>query len=131
MYLFDSNIFLEILLGQSSAHQARDVLEKMTEKQRGCVTSFSLHAIEAIIGAKQSRLGILADFLSFVISHPFLDPYYTTSEEELEVAKLAKRLKLDFDDALQYFVAKKEKYTLVTFDRDFLKVKGIKVLFPG
>jgi predicted nucleic acid-binding protein len=103
----------------------------MTAKDRGCVTSFSLHAIEAIIGAKQSRMGILSDFLSFIISHPFLDPYYTTIEEEMEVAQIAKRLKLDFDDALQYFVAKKEKYTLVTFDRDFLKVKGIKVLFPG
>ncbi len=68
--------------------------------------------------------------MTFQKPRPFLDRYCTTTEEESKICRIASELKLDFDDALQYFVARSKRLTLVTFDRDFLKVKGIKILFP-
>lgn len=131
MYLYDTNVFLEILLGQQNAATALETLNWMTDQRRGTIASFSLHAIEAIVGAKTNRLPVLTKFLDFISSHPFLDCYYTTIDEEQGAASAAAALKLDFDDSLQYFIAKKRGLTLVTFDKDFLKVKGIKVLLPG
>ncbi len=129
MYLYDTNIFLEILLGQSSASKALASLDLMSEEKRGWVTSFSLHAIEAILGSKH-RYNIIAEFLAFVDGHPHLDRYSTTTEQEYKISKIAEEIKLDFDDSLQYYVAKTNRLTLVTFDKDFLKVKGIKILCP-
>lgn len=102
----------------------------MDDKTPGYITSFSLHAIEAIIGHKK-RFEVISEFLSFVETHPFLLRYSTNTEQERKISGLASTWKLDFDDALQFFVAKANRLTLVTFDRDFYKVKGVKVLFPA
>ena len=130
MYLYDTNIFLEILLGQAASEKAMGALELMSENRRGWISSFSLHAIEAIVGSK-GRFDVLSDFLSFVSEHPYLDRYSTSTEDEAKICGVAPGLKLDFDDSLQYSVAKSKHLTLVTFDKDFLRVKGIKVLFPS
>lgn len=48
-----------------------------------------------------------------------------------EVIENKKKLKLDFDDAYQYTVAKYFDLKIVTMDKDFKKVKDIEVLFLG
>ena len=129
MYLYDTNIFLEILFGQNASTRAKQTLNLMSQEHRGWVTSFSLHAIEAILGSR-GRFTIIEEFLDFVEMHPFLERYSTTTEEEARICKMAPALKLDFDDALQYYVAKTQRLTLVSFDKDFSKTKGIKILVP-
>ena len=47
--------------------------------------------------------------------------YQTELAEEKEIAGLTQTINLDFDDTLQYFVAKKLDAVLVSFDRDFDK----------
>jgi predicted nucleic acid-binding protein len=102
----------------------------MDEDNGGWITSFSLHAIEAVM-ARAEEYSSLQQFLEFVLEHPYLNVYYTTVEQEVEVSRLAPSVRLDMDDALQYFVAKREDLTLVTLDRDFRKVKGISLRSPG
>lgn len=45
--------------------------------------------------------------------------YSTTPSEEIEICELSKAKNLDFDDSLHYFVAKKLKLRLVSFDKHF------------
>ncbi|MBI3540981.1 MAG: type II toxin-antitoxin system VapC family toxin [Deltaproteobacteria bacterium] len=129
MYLFDTNIFLEILLDQKQADACQKALTVARKDSPIWITHFSLHAIEAIIGGRK-RFEILQKFLSALEEHPHLFCYATTVEEELEVTRLGPKNHLDFDDALQYYVALKKKLTLVTLDSDFKNLKQISVLSP-
>ncbi len=126
MYLFDTNIFLEIFLSQKKSELAKSSLAKMSSTKRGIITAFSLHAIEAILGRSKYSSTRHA-FIQFVEKHPYLDRYETSLSEELEISSLVTGIKLDFDDALQYYVSKKLGATLVTIDSDFRKIKGIEI----
>lgn len=130
MYLFDTNIFLELLLDQPQALPCQRALGLPDEDHQGWVTSFSLHAIESLMGHGKlvSKLSI---FLSALAYHPFLHVYSTTLEEEQVVTHLIKEIRLDFDDTLQYFVAKKKKLTLITLDKDFKRVRDIAIIHPS
>lgn len=129
MYLIDTNIFLEELLGQPHAEACDRFLSSLGESSPGWVSSFSLHAIEVILDRKGLR-GPLGTFLQFISGHPFIHVYATTVLEEREITQVAPRLRLDFDDALQYYMARKEKLNLVTLDRDFSRIQDISVLSP-
>ena len=130
MFLFDTNIFLEILLNQKQALACKNALEKVNRDNPGCVASFSIHAIEAIIGGAK-KFKLLTDFLESLEQHPLLECYVTTLQEECEISRLAPKLGLDFDDALQYYIARKREMTLVTLDHDFKKIKDITVVAPS
>ncbi len=56
--------------------------------------------------------------------------YATNLEEELEAIEEMKK-GLDFDDALQSFIAKNLKASIVSFDKHFDKIKGLKRLTPA
>lgn len=129
MYLFDTNIFLEILLGQNNSGVCQSALARLNSDRQGWVTSFSLHAIEAIIGGgKKSK--ILRTFLEFIDEAPHLYLYTTSLKEEIAVSALLSTLRLDYDDTLQYYVAKKKGLTLVTLNHDFDIIKDIPVSSP-
>ncbi len=130
MYLFDTNIILEILLDQAQAENCQKVLETVDEKHEGWMTSFAIHAIAAIL-SKAKKYDRLEIFLKAWREHPFLHCYDTTLDEEIQVCHLSLKSGLDFDDALQYFVARKKKLKFVTLDRDFRKVRDIFVFSPG
>jgi predicted nucleic acid-binding protein len=129
MYLFDTNIFLEIFLDQQASTPCQKAIETIDTDHPGWITSFSLHAIEAIAG-RAKKQSVLENFLSFLNEHPHISCYSTTLQEDLEISKLIGKLSLDFDDALQYFVAKKNKWTLVTLDKDFKKIRDIEIITP-
>ena len=128
MYLFDTNIFLEYLLEQEQADACGKALAKVGPQTQGWLTSFSLHAIEALHRPKQYNR--LENFLDFLIESPFFHIYQSSPSEERDVVKLSKRLSLDFDDALQVWVARHKKLILVTLDKDFTKIKDPKILSP-
>ena len=88
------------------------------------VTRFSLHAVEAILGKSKD----VARFLRNVDASVGLVVYDTTNSDEMAATILQENTKLDFDDALQYYVAKKLGLSaIVSFDGDFdgLDVKRI------
>lgn len=129
MYLFDSNIFLEILLQQEKTDAAQKALEEMSRDRPGFVTGFALHTIE-VISTRAGEFDVLSKFMQFLRNYPFLKRYDTTTEEEEEICRRAPSLSLDFDDAIHHFVAEKHKLVLITFDSDFRNKKNIQVLFP-
>lgn len=130
MYLFDTNVFLEILLGQANAVSAHKALSLMTNHDEGWITAFSLHSIEAIL-SNRKEYNVLGTFLEFVFDHPYLESHATTLQDERTISILAPKLKLDFDDALQCFVAKEMGLTLVTFDTHFRRVADLEIIFAS
>ncbi len=130
MYLIDTNIFLEILLEQEKADECSEFLNQITEQNRACLmSSYTLHSIETIL-SNLRRFEILTAFLDDIIDNQAIRQYHTTPEEEFEIIRTIPQLNLDFDDALQYYVAKKFSATIVTYDRHFNKLKDITILAP-
>ena len=104
MILIDANIYLEVALGQEKAGDCASLLSAISQgKLQATVTSFSMHAVEAAL-----RNGTrTAEFLENVQNSRGLRVYATTIAEEQFASALAEKIGRDFDDSLQYFVAKK------------------------
>lgn len=117
MLLVDANIFLELFLGQEKANECERFLQKVSAGELEAVVSkFTIHAIEALLN--DSRL-ILA-FLRNVENSLGLDVYETSVEEEMGASMLMDKVKLDFDDAVQYYLAKKLGVeAIVSYDKHF------------
>jgi len=110
-FLVDSNIFLEVLLKQERAQECLIFLAELSV-QDVCValTTFSLHSI-ALHLEKRGHRAQYRKFLHDCIASDFTD--------EAEVLKTCDAFKLDFDDAHQYWAAKKLGASLVSYDADF------------
>jgi predicted nucleic acid-binding protein len=117
MILVDTNIFLELLLGQSKSRDCRTFLERVSEGQIEAVaTHFSIHGVEAVVGKGE----LLTRFIRNIENSEGLYVYDTDLTEESSAALLTSQLGLDFDDALQYYVAKRLGATaIVSFDTHF------------
>jgi len=100
MYLIDTNIFLEILLGREKKEECEHSIAIILEK---------LKTLE-----EYKILKILSNFEGLMV-------YPTTPKDEIEICNIARKFNLKFDDALHYWVAKSFDLTLVSFDKDFDK----------
>jgi len=124
MFLVDTNIFLEILLGQSRKEDCKRFLKQNAENLN--ITDFSLHSIGVILfkfGKEHIFMKLVQDISGNVNLLSLPMQLYE------EVANAGKSLKLDFDDAYQYTVAKCYGLKVVTMDRDFERVRDVEVLF--
>lgn len=119
MFLIDTNIFLELFLGQEKADECEKLLEEVSEGElEAVVTKFSIHAIEAILN--DSDLILL--FLRNLQNSIGISIYETSIEDEIAASMLMKKNGLDFDDSLQYYIAKKLGVEfIVSYDRHFDK----------
>ena len=130
MYLIDTNIFLEILLEQDNADKCTEFFENAAKQQTTClVTSYTLHSIETIL-SNLKRFPVLIAFLEDLLDNQWIRHYHTTPEEELLVIRSMSEIGLDFDDALQYHIAKKFNATIVTYDRHFKKISDLNIVAP-
>ena len=122
MFFVDTNIFLEFLLRRENTESVLRFLEWAGEKRISLVISrFSVHAIEAIL-SKTHKDTVLTIFLENLESGENLSVYDTSTEEEKEIVKTGISKGLDFDDALQYYVAKKTGcIAIASFDAHFDK----------
>lgn len=118
MILLDSNIFLEVLLGRKKGADCKELLDRLSSaEEEGVVTHFAVHSVEAVVGRHG---GDVVSFLRTLEQTSGLYVYDTTVSDEVSAALLSVKMKLDFDDALQYYVAKKlGADKIVTFDRHF------------
>ena len=115
-YLIDTNIFLEFLLDQERADEAETLLMELEEGRiKAFITTFTLHSIEVILFSS-NQIDLLISFLEQLTIFKGLTIYPTNLEEEKEVAELIRKLNLDFDDSLHYYVAKKLGLQLVSFE---------------
>ena len=124
MYLVDTNIFLEILLGQDK----KEVCKSFLDENIGYLntTDFSLHSIGVIL-FRYSKEDIFHKFVEDVMP----DTKLLSLPMELygDVVTVRKNLNLDFDDTYQYSVAKYYGLKVVTMDKDFEKIKDLEILF--
>mgnify|MGYP000509963277 CR=1 FL=1 len=119
MLLIDTNIFLELFLGQKKADECEKFLEKVSEGElEAIVTKFSIHAIEAMLNDPELILVFLRNLQNSI----GIDIYETSMEDEMAASMLMKEIKLDFDDSLQYYIAKKLGVkAIVSYDKHFDK----------
>ena len=118
-YLIDTNIFLEFLLQQDREQESKKVMDEIQEGVHiAYATVFTLHSIEVILDGAGKR-DILSDFLETIEHAKGLTIYPTSITEEREALPYTDKFSLDFDDALQYYVAHTLHLTLISFDRDF------------
>ena len=120
MLLVDTNIFLELFLGQERAEECQKFLEKISSGElEAVITGFTVHAVEAVLN--DSELILL--FLRNLQNSIGLNVYETSLEDEMAVSMLMGEIGLDFDDTLQYYVARKLGVeAIVSFDRHFDQV---------
>ncbi|KFZ44154.1 DNA-binding protein [Smithella sp. SC_K08D17] len=124
MFLADTNIFLEILLGQDKKEACKTFL--ISNIGDLSITDFSLHSIGVIL-FRYNKEDIFRKFVEDVMP----DARLLTLPMELynDVVNVRKSLKLDFDDAYQYSVAKYYGLKVATMDKDFEKIEDVEILF--
>jgi len=120
MLLVDSNIFLELFLGRKRADECEGLLNRIAEGEvEAVVTRFTIHSIEAILNKPE----LVLNFLRNVMNSIGLQVYDASLDDEVAAAMLMADMKLDFDDAIQFYVAKKVGVgAIVSFDKHFDKV---------
>ena len=123
-YLIDTNIFLEILLGQSKKEKCKAFLEKNQGKL--FITDFSLHSIGVILirSRKAAVFEHMGKRFESAVDLIALDD----SRSYSEVVRNSREYRLDFDDAYQVAAAETYGLTLVTLDKHFKKLNADLIL---
>jgi uncharacterized protein len=115
--LVDTNIFLEILLAQAHADEAKGLLRK-TDQHDFFISDFALHSIGLIL-LRRRKPDVFRRFLADVIVNAGVIQLSLSPLEMDEVINAATNFNLDFDDAYQYAVAGRYGLEIVSFDGDF------------
>ncbi|WP_041533977.1 PIN domain-containing protein [Petrotoga mobilis] len=71
----------------------------------------------------------LVDTKRIFRNSPYTKLLFLPMELYREVVSVRKILKLDFDDAYQYSIAKYHGLKVVTMDKDFERIKDVETLF--
>ncbi len=116
-YLLDTNIILELLLDQPKADKAEAFLRR-TPTDQLFLSDFSVHSLGVILLRRRLEDVFVQVVLSDLIPNG-VGIVNLPSQELTLVVQVAKRFKLDFDDAYQYAVAAKHDLQIVSFDKDF------------
>jgi len=121
LFLIDTNIILEITLGQERAEECVLFLNKIAnEDHPAVITAFSLYSVE-ITNTSRKLYDALNEILSKINQISSLNIYQTNIDDEILICQIAKEKELKFDDALQYYAAKKLGAVLISFDQHFDK----------
>ena len=116
MYLVDTNIFLESLLGQNRTNEVQLFLQSI-DLRTIFITDLSLHSI-GIILFRLKNFPLFVLFLEDIVING-IGVLSLSPEEHKTLGQPAQQFNLDFDDAYQYAVAKKYDLQLISFDTDF------------
>lgn len=114
MFLLDTNILLEILLGQEKSEQCRSFITD--HANRLYLSDFSLHSIGVIL-FRLKKPDLFQEFISEVL--PRVTVVQLPSEGYGEIRDIHGATRLDFDDSFQLAIARTYDLTLVTLDNDF------------
>jgi len=117
VYLLDTNIWLERLLGQAQSATVGQLLDRLSTDQM-LISDFTLHSLGVIL----NRLGHRAVFPVFVQDVLIDGGVALISLPPTNMAPVVAamdRFGLDFDDAYQYIVAEREHAAIVSFDGHF------------
>lgn len=125
MYLADTNIWLERLLGQAKSDEVGQFLDQ-TPSNQIFITDFAFHSI-CVILTRLQRNPILLDFVQDVFVNGAVSLTSIKPEATQSLVDAMDKYNLDFDDAYQYVAAEQNNLAIVSFDSDFDRtVKGKK-----
>ena len=115
--LLDTNIFLEVILDQERANEARTLLSEV-EGHEFFISDYSLHSIGLLL-FRRGKHEVFRQFLKDMILNVGVAVITLSAQEMESLIEVAQRFGLDFDDAYQYAVAERYGLTIVSFDSDF------------
>ena len=121
MFLLDTNIWLERLLGQRQAEVVAELLDNLSPSDM-CTTDFTLHSIGVICNRLKQR-DTFVRFVDDVLIDSDVLLVSIPANKMKRVVEIMERFGMDFDDAYQYVAAELEKATIVSFDKDFDKTE--------
>jgi predicted nucleic acid-binding protein len=119
MFLLDTNIWLERLLGQEQSKIVGQLLDNL-EPSEIVMTDFSLHSIGVICNRLKQR-DVFLNFVEDVLIDNSVKIVNIPPKQMKRLVEIMNRFNLDFDDAYQYVAAEIEKAEIVSFDKDFDK----------
>lgn len=117
MYLLDTNIWLERLLNQSKAQDVKLFLDRVADSELA-LSDFSLHSICVILG-RSRKLALLDQFLNDLFVQGRVSLLSLPGADLPRVSAAMRTQRLDFDDAYQYALAKRDQLTFLSLDADF------------
>ena len=124
--LVDTNIFIEVLLNQASARDARTFLENRKGHQL-YVSDFALHSIGLLL-FRHNQHEAFRQFLRDVIDRAGIGMVSLGAPEMDALVEVAAKFNLDFDDAYQYSAANRHGLKIVSFDADFDRTTEARLL---
>lgn len=119
--LLDTNIFLEIILSQEKAGDAKKLLLK-SSLHDFFITDYSLHSIGLLL-FRRKKFEAFQAFIQDILVNGGIRLLSLHSNDMDFVILYAQKFNLDFDDAYQYTVASKYEITLSSFDSDFQRTE--------
>ena len=117
MYLVDTNVWLEVLLAQQQASEAKAFFERIDASQLA-ITEFSLYSL-GIILTRLNKDHAFTDFLSDVMEEAQVACIRLDPADLKQALAFHRQFQLDFDDAYQYAAAEKLDLVIVSFDKGF------------
>lgn len=125
--LIDTNILLSAILKQGDYINSRKLL-KFIEKYNIEITilDFAFYST-CITLSRRKEENLLKNIIDYILRIKNFHLYRATLEEMLEINNL--KINLDFDDKMHYYLTKKKKLKLISYDADFDKT-DIKRLTP-
>src|SRR5207249_3762703 len=100
MYLVDTNIWLERLLGQAESDEVGQFLDQIPTNQL-FITDFAFHSIGVIL-TRLKRKSALLDFVQDIFVDGPVTLVSLEPQETKDLVDAMDRYHLDFDDAYQY-----------------------------
>lgn len=116
MYLVDTNIWLERLLGQTKSDEVGQFLDRIPSNQL-FITDFAFHSIGVIL-TRLKRKAALLDFVQDVFVNGAVTGVSIKPEETQSLIDVMDKFHLNFDDAYQYVAAEQSDLIIVSFDSD-------------
>jgi predicted nucleic acid-binding protein len=117
VYLLDTNVWLEHLLSQANAQDAFRLITGVDSALLS-ISHFSLHSIGVILG-RHGHTAALDQFVTDLFIHAQVSLRTILPVDFATISAAMRTHRLDFDDAYQYVIAKRDTLTLVSFDSDF------------
>jgi len=121
MYLVDTNVWLERLLGQEKSDEVGEFLDQVPSN-RLSITDFAFHSI-CLILLRLKRKQALLDFVQDVFFNASVALITLKPEDTQKVVEAVDKFSLDFDDAYQYVAAERHGLVIVSFDSDLDRTK--------
>lgn len=126
--LIDTNIILSFLLDQNDYKSTEKLFAKIDDLNiSATIIDFAFYSV-CLELCKRDEENYLKKFINYLKDRKHIRIYRPTYEDIFGAVE--QKVKLDFDDKIHYYLAKKKNLTLISYDADFDKT-DLKRLTPA